>query len=246
MAHPYQHALASVQRWGGTVECYLRIHAWLDSSKAFLPDFRHRALRHHAEGIFWAEEVFGVAITNSVGRVVPVRWIAELHVKQDLGWIPTLQDWFKHLRVQPWMAKVGDRKLARGEMRRGAFSTAPVECPSEETGPVAEEAPAGRVTTTSTNLYRVLVLGREPSAHHAELARARSHTEAAEVVRDHRQKAYAEVWADGQELSVLMLREPEDVGTVYEPTGEARLFVIRADQITPVAHVEKLRPVIHF
>ena len=55
MAHPYHHALSSVKKWGGMVEDYLAIHDWFDASKAFLPDFRHRALRHHAEGIFWAE-----------------------------------------------------------------------------------------------------------------------------------------------------------------------------------------------
>jgi hypothetical protein len=115
MAHPVHHAQSSVKRWGGKIEDFLPIHDWFDASKAFLADFRHRALRHHAEGIFWAEEVFGHTITNSAGRDVPVRFIGEQHVKVDLGWIPTLQDWFKLLRVQPWMAKIGDRKVARGE-----------------------------------------------------------------------------------------------------------------------------------
>ncbi len=116
MAHPVHHAQSSVRKWGGRVEDYLPVHDWFDASKAFLPDFRHRALRHHAEGIFWAEEVFGHTITNSDGKVVPVRYIGEQHVKEDLGWIPTLQDWFKHVRVQPWMAKGGDRAVARGEI----------------------------------------------------------------------------------------------------------------------------------
>ena len=88
----------------------------IDLSKSIAADFRHRALRHHAEGIFWAEEVFGATITNADGKVVPVRWIAEQHVKEDLGWIPTLQDWFKHLRVEPWMARAGDRSVSRGEI----------------------------------------------------------------------------------------------------------------------------------
>ena len=73
MAHPYHHSLSSVKKWGGKVEDYLPIHNWFDASKSHLADFRHRALRHHAEGIFWAEEVFGVTITNSDGKVVPVR-----------------------------------------------------------------------------------------------------------------------------------------------------------------------------
>jgi hypothetical protein len=52
MAHPYHHALSSVKKWGGEVSDYLPLHSWFDQSKAIEADFRHRALRHHAEGIF--------------------------------------------------------------------------------------------------------------------------------------------------------------------------------------------------
>lgn len=124
MAHPYHHALSSVRRWGGKVDDYLKVHEWFDASKAHLADLRHRALRHHSEGIFWAEEVFGHTITNSDGKVVPVRFIGEQHVKEDLGWIPTLQDWFRNIRVQPWMAKVGDRAVARGDVAEVALPPA--------------------------------------------------------------------------------------------------------------------------
>jgi hypothetical protein len=105
--HPYHHALSSVQRWGGRVEDYLPIHDWFDESKAFIADFRHRALRHHAEGIFLCEKIFGATLTNSDGRVVPVRWVGEQHVKEDLGRIPSAQDWLQNLMPQPWMRRVG-------------------------------------------------------------------------------------------------------------------------------------------
>ena len=144
MAHPYHHALSSMKKWGGTVEDCLAIH-WFDASKAFLADFRHRALRHHAEGIFWAEEVFGPTITNSAGKVVPVRWIGEQHVKEDLGWIPTLQDWFKHLRIEPWMAKSGDRQVGRGDV-------APE--PAHPTTSQAQEAPAEELRKLPTSVHK--------------------------------------------------------------------------------------------
>jgi hypothetical protein len=51
----------------------IRIHDWFDESKMIIADFRHRALRHHAEGIFMAETIFGSTITLSTGRVIPVR-----------------------------------------------------------------------------------------------------------------------------------------------------------------------------
>lgn len=110
MAHPYHHAKSSVKKWGGTEEDYLPIHKWFDESKAMFLDPRHRALRHHAEGIAMADNIFGTTITNSDGRVIPVRWVGEQHVREDLGYIPSMQDWFKNLELKPWM----DRSSALG------------------------------------------------------------------------------------------------------------------------------------
>jgi hypothetical protein len=104
--NPYHHALSSARKWGGTPEDFLALHHWLDESKSHLPDLRHRALRHHAEGIFLLERLFGPTLTTAEGRVIPTRWVGELHVKEDLGWIPTVQDWLRHLNVQPWMRRV--------------------------------------------------------------------------------------------------------------------------------------------
>lgn len=106
MAHPYHHSLSTTRKWGGVPEDYQAIHDWFDASKEHFADFRHRALRHHAEGIFECERVFGITITNSEGKKVPVRIIGEQHVKEDCGWIPSLKDWFKEIHAQPWMLKV--------------------------------------------------------------------------------------------------------------------------------------------
>ena len=96
--NPYHHALSSVRKWGGVVADYLPIHQFFDESKSHMADVRHRALRHHSEGIF--------LLTNSAGRVIPTRYVGEQHVKEDLGWIPSLKDWLEHVQVQPWMLKV--------------------------------------------------------------------------------------------------------------------------------------------
>lgn len=109
MSHPYHHALSSVKRWGGEVDDYLSIHSWFDESKSHMADFRHRALRHHSEGIFMAEKLFGVTLTNSNGRVVPVRAIGEQHVQEDCGKIPTVADWLKCIQPEPWMLRVGKK-----------------------------------------------------------------------------------------------------------------------------------------
>jgi hypothetical protein len=94
-----------VRKWGGAVEDYLPIHSWFDASKQITADFRHRALRHHAEGIFMLEALFGQAITNSDGRIVPVRLIGEQHVLEDLGHIPSFADWARAIRPEPWMLR---------------------------------------------------------------------------------------------------------------------------------------------
>ena len=119
MAHAYHHALSSVRKWGGTSDDYLDIHAWFDESKQIIADFRHRSLRHHAEGIFEAERVFGTTITNSDGKQVPVRYIGEQHVMEDCGGrVPSLSEWLSAIRPAPWMA----RATQVGHMSRRAQS----------------------------------------------------------------------------------------------------------------------------
>jgi hypothetical protein len=59
MAHPLEHAKSSARKFGGCPEDYQAIHDWFDESKSYLADFRHRSLRHHTEGIFMAEKIFG-------------------------------------------------------------------------------------------------------------------------------------------------------------------------------------------
>lgn len=101
--HPYHHALSSAKKHGGKPEDYLAIHHWFDESKRYYADFRHRVLRHHAEGIFACEEKFGPTITNSAGRTIPTRYIGEQHVKEDIGFIPSFQDWASTIQTQAWM-----------------------------------------------------------------------------------------------------------------------------------------------
>ena len=112
MSHPYHHSLSSVKKFGGQWRDYMSIHNWFDATKAHFPDMRHRALRHHSEGIFWCEQVFGYVITNSDGKEVPTRAIAEQHIKEDIGFIPTIADYLKEMNQAGWMFKPGDgRKL---------------------------------------------------------------------------------------------------------------------------------------
>ena len=105
---PYLHANLSVKKYGGKQEDYLEIHEFFDSSKIAVADVRHRAMLHSAWGIYLLEKVFGSSITNSDGKQVSVRDLGEEHVLQDLGFIPTMQDWLDKMPIEPWMS--GERK----------------------------------------------------------------------------------------------------------------------------------------
>jgi hypothetical protein len=114
MSHPFHHSLSSSRKFGGVWQDYIKIHDFFDETKSAFPDMRHRALRHHSEGIFWCEQQFGTVITNSDGKEVPVRFIGEQHVMEDLGWIPTIGDYLKEMNQAGWMYKPGEgRKLLK-------------------------------------------------------------------------------------------------------------------------------------
>ena len=93
MAHPYDHAKSSVKKWGGEEEDYIEIHEWFDATKAWIGHSKHRMFRHHSEGIFECEKVFGKYIFNSDGKRVYTRYIGERHVKEDCFGPPACLMW---------------------------------------------------------------------------------------------------------------------------------------------------------
>lgn len=107
------HAMSSAKKHGGTWEQYVHIHNWFDETKAWVPDIRHRAFRHHAEGIFECEKIFGTAITitlkSGVVKLVPVRVLGEQHVTEDCGFIPNARDYVQGMKIEPWQKKVGTK-----------------------------------------------------------------------------------------------------------------------------------------
>jgi hypothetical protein len=117
MAHPYHHSISSAKKFGGLPEDYQAIHDWFDATKAHYANWRHRALRHHSQGIFEAEQKFGTTITTSTGRQVAVRLIGEQHVREDLGFIPTVADWLRAIgdanEIKPWMTRGVDTTVSQ-------------------------------------------------------------------------------------------------------------------------------------
>lgn len=98
------HARISAKKFGGVPEDYLKIHDWFDQTKMALPDVRHRMILHNSVGCYIAEQVFGHTLTNSEGKTVHVRDVAEAHVIEDLGFIPTLEKCLSGMQIEPWMS----------------------------------------------------------------------------------------------------------------------------------------------
>lgn len=104
MSKPMAHARNNVRKWGGKPEDYVDIHEFLDGPKQVHATMKFRAVLHHAYGIFLVEKFFGRELVNSDGKRVSVRDVAEAHVIEDLGRIPSLDEYLQCMEMKPWMA----------------------------------------------------------------------------------------------------------------------------------------------
>jgi hypothetical protein len=92
-----------------------------------------------------------VVIRTSSGREVPIRVIAEQHIIEDCGFVPSLEDYLGEMPTQSWMVR-GAVKLSR------LVETEGVELPALDTlRPAtrsvrrAKSRPSGRVATKPDN-----------------------------------------------------------------------------------------------
>ena len=109
MAHPWQHSISSVNKFGGKPEDYIHIHQWFDETKGWYAHIYHRMFRHHSEGIFECERLFGMSFENSDGKIVYTRYIGEQHVREDCNnHVPTAKEWVEGIlsdKKPLWMMK---------------------------------------------------------------------------------------------------------------------------------------------
>ncbi len=90
------HSQLSVHNFGGEVKDYFEIHKFIDSSKLFFFNIKHRSILHHTFGVHLCTTIFGDTLKNSEGDLVLVRDVAIEHIKEDLnGRIPILKEWFE-------------------------------------------------------------------------------------------------------------------------------------------------------
>lgn len=79
------------------------IHDFLDQTKMCHADMRHRAILHNTLGCFLVEQMFGATRMNSAGRTYSPRDVAEQHILEDLGRIPSVSNYLDNMKLQPWM-----------------------------------------------------------------------------------------------------------------------------------------------
>lgn len=104
MMKPFLHSKNSVKKFGGQESDYDDIHDFIDSTKSHVPDIRHRTLLHNSWGIFICERIFGRVFKNSDGKTVSVRDVAEEHIIEDLGFIPTVEKYLNCMTKEKWMS----------------------------------------------------------------------------------------------------------------------------------------------
>ena len=106
------HAQSAAHKWGGTPELYLPIEEFIDSSKQVIGDVRHRSLYHHTLGVWLCQKVFGVTLQVGEHKLIPVRLIAERHIIEDLGWLPSPADYIEGMPIAGWMSGAKARTAA--------------------------------------------------------------------------------------------------------------------------------------
>ncbi len=108
----WHHAQSAARKWGGTPDDYIDVEEFIDSSKKVVGDVRHRSLYHHTTGVWLCQEVFGRTLTvGERGIQVPVRLVAERHILEDLGWLPSPADYIDGMPIRPWMSGAQRREV---------------------------------------------------------------------------------------------------------------------------------------
>ena len=124
MAQSWVHAQATARHFkAGRPEDYIDIHEWIDKFKTGVVDVRHRAFLHNSMGPWLAQDVFGRTRTvekwplgSEVMVEISVREIAESHIIEDLGWVPSPADWASCMECKVWMGGKRNKFIGREEM----------------------------------------------------------------------------------------------------------------------------------
>lgn len=97
------------------------LHHFLDCSKMFVGDWRHRALLHSTFGVHLAETfVFGKTFKRpSDGKEMSTRLLATEHIQEDVNFLPTPQMWLRRIPIERWFNGARQDEIAEMQEMRG-------------------------------------------------------------------------------------------------------------------------------
>jgi hypothetical protein len=113
VSHYHYHCVSSAKAFGGTPEDYAELHRWMDRSRAGTDALLHRMLAHHTTGIADGVALFGDTWTISTGAQIPTSLVLAGHVREDLGFVPTLDHYIELLRTPRWASRPAQLLFSR-------------------------------------------------------------------------------------------------------------------------------------
>ena len=148
MAKPIHHAINSVNKFGGKIEDYEPIHSLMDWSTSAHAKMAHRVVFHNEYGHSLVEDLVPMTVFNQdSGRLVYTRMVADQHTEEDLGFIPTLEDWDKEFDPKHEFVRARDIPFERHcEMSAEKFGGHPIEYQQIHEKMLEPKGPAGRLT----------------------------------------------------------------------------------------------------
>ena len=106
MTHPIFHS-KSVSSFLDIPE-KLEIHNWLDATKRYFADCRHRALRHHISGV---NDLLALREQSTLDEIKDIKNTCIAHIIEDCyGFLPSVEDWISEMRSCQWMRAKLDKK----------------------------------------------------------------------------------------------------------------------------------------
>ena len=105
---PSVHAQIHAHTWGGTFEEYLDLNERFDQSKMIFASMTHRMMYHSDWGIDFVTKLFGEKfVVQSTGTVLDTKTLCEAHVVEDVGFVPSVEEWLKYFDAPSYKVRYG-------------------------------------------------------------------------------------------------------------------------------------------
>lgn len=136
------HSENSAKEFGGEPEDYYTIHQFIDSASDHYPEFGSLAILHSSYGVTIVEKVFGRYLTldrDKLPRLISVKEVALKHIRDELGCVPSVQDWVSSIQSEPWSKKVEPKTVTSSKPKKTSSKKPKSPLSSEELDKIFED-----------------------------------------------------------------------------------------------------------